>query len=250
MNAAERLEGRTVLVTGASSGLGAQFARSLAAAGAKVALAARRAERLRALAQEIGPSAHAVALDVTDEASIAAAFDAAEAALGPVHALVNNAGMNVAGLATDIPAAAFDQIFAVNVRGVFLCAREAARRMIARGEPEGRIVNVASIGGLTVLPGLTAYCSSKAAVVMMTKSLAREWARRGVNVNAICPGYVETEINADWLASEGGRRMVQGFPRRRLMRAEDLDPLVVYLCGAQARFVTGSIFTIDDGQSL
>jgi NAD(P)-dependent dehydrogenase (short-subunit alcohol dehydrogenase family) len=141
----------------------------------------------------------------------------------------------------------------VNVRGVFLCAREAAKRLIARG-PEaaarGRIVNIASIGGLTVLPGLAAYCTSKAAVVMMTKALAREWARHGVCVNAICPGYAETEINADWLGSEGGQRMVKGFPRRRLLRLEDLDAIVSLLAGAGSAYITGSVFTIDDGQSL
>lgn len=255
MLAVDALTGRTVLITGASSGLGRHFAITAAAAGAKVALAARRTDRLEALSAEIaamGGASVAVALDVTDEDSISAAFDAAEAALGPVDTLVNNAGINVAGAATDLSADAFDQIFATNVRGVFLCSREAARRMIARGEQRerGRIVNIASIGGLKVLPGLTAYCASKAAVVMMTKSLAREWARQGISVNAICPGYVETEINAEWLASEGGRRMVQGFPRRRLMRAEDLDAVLIHLCGDGARFLTGSIVTVDDGQSL
>lgn len=249
------MQGRVALVTGASSGLGARFARVLAAAGARVVLAARRADRLSAQVAAIrasGGVAQAVTLDVEKEASIIAAFDAAEAAMGPVDTVINNAGMNARGLAVDIPAADFDALMAVNVRGVFLVAREGARRMLREGRDpaRGRIVNIASIGALTVLPGLTPYCTSKAAVVMMTRSLAREWARHGIAVNAICPGYVETEINADWLAEAGGQRMVQGFPRRRLMREQDLDAPLLMLAGANGQFVTGSIVTIDDGQSL
>jgi len=250
------LKGAKILVTGASSGLGAHFAHILAAHGAHVAAAARRADRLASLVDDIcaaGGRAAAVSLDVQDETSIVAGFDAAEQAIGPLDVVINNAGMNVQGLATDLPIEAFDQLMSVNVRGVFLCAREGARRMMARGVKEtgrGRVINIASIGAHTVLPGLTAYCASKAAVAMMTKSLAREWARQGVSVNAICPGYVETEINAEWLRQEGGQRMVAGFPRKRMMEAGAMDHTLLFLAGAYSASTTGAVITIDDGQSL
>lgn len=256
MTASFDLTGRTVLITGASSGLGLQFARVAAAAGAKVALAARRVDRLEVLAKEIadgGGIAHAVAMDVTDEASVIAGFDAAQAALGPIETVIANAGMNNEGLAIEVTAEAFDRVMAINVRGVFLTAREGARRMMAAGSRDsrrGRIVLIASIGGLKVLPGLTAYCASKAAVVMMGKSLAREWANRGINVNVVCPGYVETELNADWFATDGGKAQIATFPRRRLMEADDLDAMLLYLASDASRAVTGSVFTLDDGQTL
>ncbi|MEO8811599.1 MAG: SDR family NAD(P)-dependent oxidoreductase [Caulobacteraceae bacterium] len=250
------LAGRVALITGASSGLGAGFARTLAAAGAKVALAARRADRLEALAVEIvaaGGAAHPVVMDVTNETSIVAGFDAAEAALGPVDTVIANAGMNNRALAAGIDVAEFDQVMAINVRGVFLTAREGARRLMATGSKEsgrGRIVLVASIGAVKVLPGLAAYCTSKAAVAMMGKSLAREWANWGINVNVVCPGYVETELNAGWFAEEGGKRQIAGFPRRRLMEEADLGPMMVYLCSDAAHAVTGSVIVLDDGQTL
>lgn len=250
------LTGRVALITGGSSGLGARFARVLAAGGAKVALAARRVERLEALAGEIaaaGGEALSVAMDVTDEASVIAGFDAAAARFGPVDTVIANAGMNNRALATEISAVEFDQVMAINVRGVFLTAREGARRMMAAGSREsgrGRVVLVASIGAVKVLPGLTAYCTSKAAVAMMGKSLAREWANRGINVNVVCPGYVETELNSEWFAEEGGKKQVAGFPRRRLMAEEDLDAMIAYLSSDASRAVTGSVFTLDDGQTL
>jgi NAD(P)-dependent dehydrogenase (short-subunit alcohol dehydrogenase family) len=249
------LSGRVAMVSGASSGLGARFARLLAASGAKVVAAARRKDRLEALVSDIqatGRQAVAVSLDVESETSIIAAFDAAEAAFGPVSTLINNAGINSRGLAVDLPVEELDKVLSVNVRGVYLMAREAARRALAlEGASDRlRIVNIASIGGLKVLPGLAAYCTSKAAVVMLTRSLAREWAKNGIAVNAICPGYVETEINAEWLKEAGGQRMVQGFPRRRLMRDQDLDQPLLMLAGEGAGFITGAVLTIDDGQSL
>ncbi len=256
MTAAFDLSGRVALITGASSGLGRRFALVLAAAGAKVALAARRVDRLEALAAEItasGGQATAIGVDVTDEASVIAGFDHAQAALGPVDTVFANAGMNSRGLATEVGADEFDAVMAINVRGVFLTAREGARRMIAAGSREsgrGRIVLVASIGAIKVLPGLTAYCASKAAVAMMGRSLAREWANRGINVNVVCPGYVETELNADWFAEDGGRKQVAGFPRRRLMVEEDLDAMALYLASDAARAITGAVFTLDDGQTL
>jgi NAD(P)-dependent dehydrogenase (short-subunit alcohol dehydrogenase family) len=250
------LSGRVALVTGASSGLGRRFSRILAANGAKVALAARRVDRLAALADEIraaGGEAAAVAMDVTDEASVIAGFDAAQEALGPVDTVIANAGMNSRGMAVDLPVEEFDQVMAINSRGVFLTAREGARRMIAAGSKEsgkGRIVLVASIGAIKVLPGLVPYCASKAAVAMMGKAMAREWANRGININVICPGYIETELNADWFAEEGGKKQVAGFPRRRLMDEQDLDGMMLWLCGDASRAVTGSMFVLDDGQTL
>ena len=250
------LTGRTALVTGASSGLGERFARILAQAGARVALAARRTDRLEALASEIrsgGGAAFPVAMDVTDAESVGAGFAAAEAALGPVDTVFANAGINNRALAADITAEAWDEVMAVNVRGVFLTAREGARRMMAAGSREsgrGRVVLIASIGAHKVLPGLTAYCTSKAAVLMMGKSLAREWANRGINVNVLCPGYALTELNAEWFDEAGGKAQVAGFPRRRLMDVSDLDSMALYLACDDSRAITGSVFTLDDGQSL
>ena len=156
-------------------------------------------------------------------------------------------------MALDMSEAHFDQTFAVNVRGVYFGAREAARLMLANGTAEAgqaRIINIASIAAFTQLPGLTAYCASKAAVVSMTKGLAREWARHLIAVNAICPGYIETEINADWFATEGGKKQISKFPRRRLMDEDALDAALMMLAGDAGRQITGSAFQIDDGQIL
>jgi NAD(P)-dependent dehydrogenase (short-subunit alcohol dehydrogenase family) len=161
--------------------------------------------------------------------------------------------MSIMGLALDLPVDAWDAIMAVNLRGVFLTAREGARRMIRAGSKEsrpGRIVLVASMGAHKALPGLTPYCSSKAGVAMMGRSLAREWANQGINVNVICPGYLETELNSDWFARDGGKAQVQTWPRKRLMREDDLDPILLYLGSDEAGAVTGASFNIDDGQSL
>ncbi|MBQ1540709.1 short-chain dehydrogenase [Caulobacter sp. CCUG 60055] len=250
------LTGQVAFVTGASSGLGRRFAHVLADAGAAVALAARRTERLDKEAAAIagrGGRAMAVALDVADVGAIGPALDRVQAELGPLSILINNAGVGGEGMALDLSPEAFDQTFAVNVRGVYFAAREAARRMIdsgVAGEGRARIVNIASIAAETVLPGLTAYCASKAAVAMMTKGLAREWARSGVAVNAICPGYIETEINSDWFHTEGGQKQIKGFPRRRLMDENALDAALTMLAGPAARFITGTLVTVDDGQSL
>ncbi|HRE61427.1 MAG TPA: glucose 1-dehydrogenase [Micropepsaceae bacterium] len=246
------LTGKTALVTGATSGLGVRFARVLAEHGARVAIAGRRVERLRTLESEIkaaGGKCHALALDVTDPSAFAPALDEIERALGPIDILVNNAGMNVEGRATDVTPEMFDTIMGTNVRGPFFLATEAARRMIAR-KAEGRIINIASIGAFKVLPGLVTYCISKAAIAMMTKGLAREWARHGINVNAICPGYIETEINADWFATEGGKKQIAAFPRRRLGEPDDLDGMLLLLASDASRLITGTLMTVDDGQSL
>lgn len=248
------LSGRTLLITGASSGLGRRFAKIAVAAGAKVAVAARRTDKLAELVAELGADkAVAVAMDVESEASVIAGYDAAEKALGTIDTVIANAGMNSEGLALDVTVEEFDKVMGVNVRGVFLTAREGARRMMTAGSKEsgkGRIVLIASIGAQKVLPGLTAYCTSKAAVAMMGKSLAREWVNRGINVNVVCPGYIETEINSDWFKAEGGKKQMATFPRRRLMDESDLDGIVGFLCGDSSRGVTGAVFTADDGQTL
>jgi NAD(P)-dependent dehydrogenase (short-subunit alcohol dehydrogenase family) len=250
------LEGKVALVTGASGGLGAHFARLLAGEGAAVALCARRLDRVESLAKALAADGHtamAIRLDVADAQTIGPALDEAEAALGPLSILVNNAGVSGEGLALELSVEDWDSTFAVNVRGTFVAAREAARRMLASGvaeRGEARILNIASIASHTVLPGLSAYCASKAAVAMLTQGLAREWARRGIAVNALCPGYIDTDINADWWPTEGGQKQLKGFPRRRLMNPEDLDAAFLMLTGPAARAITGSVITIDDGQSL
>jgi NAD(P)-dependent dehydrogenase (short-subunit alcohol dehydrogenase family) len=246
------LSGKTAVVTGASGGLGAHFARLLARNGAAVAITARRTDRIQALADEIqagGGRAIALSLDVADAAAIGPALDAVQAELGPLHILVNNAGVGGEGLALELSIEDFDQTFDVNVRGTFFAAREAAKRMIAAGI-EGRIINIASIASHTVLPGLSAYCGSKAAVAMLTRSLAREWARRGIAVNALAPGYIETAINDAWWPTEGGQKQLKGFPRRRLMDASDLDEAFLLMAGPAASAMTGTLITVDDGQSL
>lgn len=237
--------GRRALITGATSGLGARFAEVLAAHGAEVVVTGRRVERLKSLCEKIGGRATALPLDVTDRASI----EACAAAAGDADILVNNAGLNVQARATDIGEADYDLIMNTNVKGAFFMAQAVAKRMIARGKG-GRIVNVASIGAFKALPGLTVYSMSKAAVAMMTQGLAREWAKHGINVNALCPGFILTEINQAWFGTEGGQKQIAGFPRRRVGEPSDLDRALLLLASEESRFITGSLFTIDDGQLL
>ena len=250
------LEGQTAIITGASGGLGGHFARLLAAEGAAVALTARRLDRVETLAGEIagaGGRAMALKLDVADAGSIPAAFEEIETAMGPVSILITNAGVGGEGQALDLTVETWDQTFDVNVRGVFFAAQAAARIMLANGtagRADARIVNIASIASHTVLPGLSAYNASKASVAMLTRSLAREWSRKGIAVNALCPGYIETDINGFWWGTEGGQKQLKLFPRRRLMEASDLDAAFLMLCGPAARAIAGSVITIDDGQSL
>lgn len=250
------LTGRTVLITGASSGIGERWARLVAAAGARVVMCARRTDRLeliRADLEAAGHSALSVAVDVSDESSIIAAFDAAEARFGPVNTVIANAGVSGEGVAVDLTMDEFDQTIAINLRGVFITAREGARRMIAAGSVqtgEGRIVITSSITAFKADPGLSAYSATKAGVVQMGKVMAREWMRKGINVNMICPGYIRTEINAAWFDCEGGAKQVQTFPRRRLMDESDLDVPLLFLASDLSRSVTGTAVTVDDGQGL
>jgi NAD(P)-dependent dehydrogenase (short-subunit alcohol dehydrogenase family) len=251
------LHGRNILLTGASSGVGRHLALMLAGQGAHVICCARRTADLATLVAEIaatGGQATAQLCDVADAASIVAAFDAGEAAAGPIDSVIVNAGINHAGPAAKLSVEALDQIMAVNLRGAFLTAREGARRMIASGPPQPdrprRVVFIASILGKRAQAGAAAYSATKAGVVMLAKSLALEWARHEINVNAILPGYMPTDIVADWFASDAGKAQVEGWPRKRLMPVEDLDPALLFLLSAQARSVSGSELTVDDTQAL
>lgn len=250
------LLGQTAIITGASGGLGAHFARLLSKAGAQVAVTARRLDLVEALAGEIaaeGGRAMALRLDVADAASIPAVFAEVEAALGPVSILINNAGVGGEGLAIDLSIEDWDRTFNVNVRGVFFAAQAAARLMFANdsaAQGKARIVNIASVASHTVLPGLSAYNASKSAVAMLTKSLAREWGRKGIAVNALAPGYILTDINAGWWETDGGQKQLKGFPRRRLMEADELNGAFNLLCGPDARAISGTLLTVDDGQTL
>jgi NAD(P)-dependent dehydrogenase (short-subunit alcohol dehydrogenase family) len=244
------LTGRTALVTGASSGLGTRFGRILAASGAKVALGARRADRLEELADRIGAAACPVQMDVAREADIIAGFDAAEAAFGPVDTVIANAGVDGAGMATTISEEEIEQTLAINLKGAILTAREGAKRMMARGVSNGRIVLIASITATEPSPGLVAYAASKAGVVQAGRTLAREWARTGINVNTVSPGYIRTAINDAWFDTEGGQKQIAKFPKRRLMGEEGLDAMILFLCSDASEFVTGTNFVLDDGQTL
>jgi NAD(P)-dependent dehydrogenase (short-subunit alcohol dehydrogenase family) len=243
-----KLSGRAVFVTGASAGLGRHFVRTLAKSGARLAIGARRLDRLEALKAELpGADIVPVALDVTDAESVHRALDRAESALGPLFALVNNAGIASPRRILDIPESEYDSIMATNAKGMWLMAQETGRRMIARGQG-GQIVNIASMGGLIATRNLSVYGMSKAAVIHMTKAMALEWARNAINVNAICPGYVSTEMNDSYFDSDDGRKFVATFLRKRLMREEDLDAPLLLLVSGASRAMTGCILTCDDGQ--
>ena len=254
------LSGRVAFVTGASSGLGAQFAKTLAAAGAGVVLAARRVDRLKALRAEIeaeGGVAHVVALDVTDHDSIKAAVAHAETEMGGIDILVNNSGVGNTGKLTDVTPEDYDFVMGTNTKGAFFMAQEVAKRMIARSKgvapgtyTGGRIVNVASMAGLRVFPQIGVYCMSKAAVVHMTRAMAMEWGRYGINVNALCPGYVDTEINHHVWQTEAGQKMIQAMPRKRVGKPQDLDAALVMLCANESHFVNGAVLSADDGQAV
>jgi NAD(P)-dependent dehydrogenase (short-subunit alcohol dehydrogenase family) len=251
------LKEKVALVTGASSGLGERFARVLAANGALVVLAARRLERLKELRAQIesaGGAAHAVALDVTDQDAIGAAIADVAASLGPIDILVNNSGVSTQQRLTDVAPGDFDYVFDTNVRGAFFVAQAVARQMIARAKEtpnfHGRIVNIASVAGLRVLPQIGVYCMSKAAVIQMTRAQALEWGRYGINVNAICPGYIRTEINAGHWDTEAGRKLIGMLPRRRVGDAADLDGTLLLLVAEESQFINGAIIAVDDGLSV
>jgi NAD(P)-dependent dehydrogenase (short-subunit alcohol dehydrogenase family) len=246
------LSGRVAIVTGASAGLGRRFATVLAGAGAKVVLVARRADALEALAAQIvaaGGEALVHPLDLTDAAAVPALFDAAERRFGTVDILVNNAGIPDANHATRLDLETVDRVIAVNLRAPFLLSTECARRLIAASLP-GRIVNISSVGVLYYTPqsGAALYCATKAAIVRLTETLALEWARYGINVNAIAPGMFKSEMTAGFI-ERVGEKVRSHFPRQRLGEPEYLDTTLLYLVDPASHFVTGASITVDDAQT-
>ena len=251
------LSGRVAFITGASSGLGAQFARTLARAGSAVVLASRRVDKLKDLRAQIegeGGDAHVMELDVTDLGSIKSAVAHAETEVGSIDILINNSGVSTTQRIQDVSEEDYDDIFDTNLKGAFFVAKEVAKRMLARAQGSapgtytgGRIVNIASTAGLRTLPQIGVYGMSKAAVIQMTKAMALEWGKFGINVNAICPGYIDTEINHQHWKTEQGQKLVQMLPRKRIGQPQDLDALLVMLCANESHFINGAIIAADDG---
>ena len=253
MKAAEMfsLKGHVALVTGASSGLGAQFAKALADNGAAVALVARRADRLKALNDDIegkGGKAIAIEADVTDRAAMTRAFDEAEKAFGTVTILVNNAGIAQSSRrAVEVTAEEWRKVLSVDLDAVFYNAQEAARRMLAANK-KGAIVNIASVLGFGVSKGVAAYAVAKAAVVQVTKALAVELAFKGVRVNAIAPGWFVTEINDKYLSGEAGDALKRAIPMGRFGKDGDLDGALLLLVSDAGSYITGATIVVDGGQ--
>lgn len=243
------VEGRVAVVTGASSGLGARFARVLAAHGARVVLAARRQERIAALAAEIGEDrAVAVPADVTDEASISAVIDTAVQRFGGLDVLVNNAGISNVAPAVDEDVERFRAVLEVNLVALFAACREAARVMLPAGR--GSIVNVASALGLVGSGRIpqAAYTASKGGVVNLTRELAAQWARHGVRVNAIAPGWFPSEMTGEMLGDERGLRFIERtVPMRRPGREEELDGVLLFLASDASSYVCGQTIAVDGG---
>lgn len=240
------LDGRHALVTGASSGLGRHFARVLAAAGATVTVGARREAALAETVESIGAQAQSVRMDVTDPGSVMQAFAAAEARFGPVTVLINNAGVTSTKAALDVAESDWASVIDTNLKGAWLVAQHAAQRMIHHSIP-GSIVNIASILGLRVAGGVAPYAISKAGVVQMTKSLALEWARHRIRVNALAPGYIETELNDAFFSSDAGKALIRRIPQRRLGEAKELDGPLLLLASDAGSYMTGSVVAVDGG---
>jgi NAD(P)-dependent dehydrogenase (short-subunit alcohol dehydrogenase family) len=243
------LSNKVALVTGASSGIGEHFARTLARNGARVVLAARRAERLEALATQIradGGEAAPLKLDVSSIASITSASAEAESAFGPIDVLINNSGVTVGKPAIEQTEEDWDRVLDTNVRGAFFMSTWFARRMIATQRP-GAIINVASILGLRQAGMVAPYAASKAALIQLTKTLALEFARYNIRVNAIAPGYIESDLNREWFTSEAGQALIRRIPQRRLGTVADLDGTLLLLASDAARYMTGSVIVVDGG---
>ena len=243
------LRGRIALVTGASSGLGAHFARVLHEAGATVVLAARRIDRLDAAVAALGVRAHAIAMDVADEDSILEAFARIEATVGTCDIVVNNAGISGSAFALKLSTEEWDRVVDINLRAPFVIARESAKRLAAAKKP-GSIINIASVLGLRGSPQVAAYMASKAGLIHLTHALAIEFARYGIRVNAIAPGYFKTEISADFLESEHGRALVARIPQRTIGEMEHLSGPLLLLAGDAGAYMTGSVVVVDGGLSI
>ena len=239
------LDGKVALVTGASSGLGSHFAHCLGEAGASVVIAARRADRLQALQAELtakGVTATSVDLDVQSADSVVAALEAA----GPLDIVVNNAGISIVKPALDMPEKDWDAVVDTNLRGAWLVAQGAAKRWVTE-KRAGSIVNIASILGLRTIGQVAPYNASKAGLIHLTQALAMEWARYRIRVNAICPGYIETEMNSAFWKTPGGQKLIDRIPQRRIGQPEHLDGALLLLASEAGDFMTGSVITVDGG---
>ena len=246
------LSGKVALVTGASQGLGQRFAQVLAEKGARVALAARQVEKLdslRSAIEQSGGTAGVAPLDVTDMASIDACLDQVEQEHGPIDILINNAGVAVSKPALEQTPDDWDRVVDTNLKGAFFVAQAAGRRMVGRGEG-GVIVNIASVLAFEVIGHLAPYAASKGGIWQVTKTMALELARHGIRVNALAPGYIETDINRDFLRSETGQQMVKKIPQRRYGEPQDLDGALLLLASDAGRYITGSVIVVDGGFML
>lgn len=246
------MKGRLCLITGATSGLGRQFAVSLAAAGAEVVITGRREARLREVAAEIeaaGGKAYPRTFDVNDRDAVTSVVDDIESNIGPIWCLINNSGLTIVNRPESVSEEDYDTILNTNLKAPFHLSQEVGRHMIRRGDG-GRIINISSMGASNVLKGNITYCMSKAALSSMTQCLALEWARYGIRVNAICPGFIRTEMNTDYYDTDRGQAEIQGWPTRRIGDDDTLNGLVLLLASDQSDFMTGSLIEADDGQPL
>ena len=246
------ITGQAVLVTGASSGIGRHFAEVLAAAGAKVVAAARRIEQLEQLAREIearGGTCLPLGCDVTDRGSIVAAIGSAEDRLGPLSILVNNAGVVVSKPLFEHTEEDWDYVVDTNLKGAWLAAREFAHHLVEKKRP-GRIINISSVLASRTIGRVPSYSAAKAGLTHLTHVLAMELARYGILVNALAPGYVETDFNREYFQSEAGKRLIGRIPLRRLGQAPDLDGALLFLCSPASAYVTGAVLEVDGGHAV